>query len=150
MISNLPPVTAAKEAVFVHDYFNSFASTLFIGNELRLFSYEALFFCVVDMSLQNVSIQTDSIRVLYYCLCCIRQILLWWSYCSNVGDKYCLDYVRRLLISVLDPSTHGREQLVTKVSYWSALLDLEIVNDHLWIALHDKPSYLGTCEIYSK
>ena len=55
MASNMPPLAAEKEAVFVHDYFNSFTSTMFIGNELRLFSYEALFFCVIDMSLQNVS-----------------------------------------------------------------------------------------------
>ena len=55
MVTQLPPLAAAKEAVFVHDYFNSFTSTMFIGNELRLFAYEALFFCVIDMQLQNVS-----------------------------------------------------------------------------------------------
>ena len=56
MITQLPPLAAEKDAVFVHDYFNSWTSTMFIGNELRLFAFEALFFCTIDMSLQNVSV----------------------------------------------------------------------------------------------
>lgn len=124
MVTNLPPATAEKETVFVHDYFNSFTSTMFIGNELRLFAFEALFFCVIDTSLQNVS---DKIGLIF----------LVWNECTELyifastawaGNKYCLDNVRRFHIPTLDPATHGRKQFVSQDNDWPALLDLEIID----------------------
>ncbi|GIL75629.1 hypothetical protein Vretimale_15152 [Volvox reticuliferus] len=56
MILQLPPENAQNNPAFVHDYFSSFTTTIFIGNEVRLYVYEALFFCAIDMSLQNVAL----------------------------------------------------------------------------------------------
>ncbi|EFJ50232.1 hypothetical protein VOLCADRAFT_116951, partial [Volvox carteri f. nagariensis] len=56
MILQLPPENAQNNPAFVHDYFSSFTTTIFIGNEVRLFVYEALFFCAIDMSLRNVAL----------------------------------------------------------------------------------------------
>ena len=53
-LMRLPPVAAQTSPAFVHDYFNSFTSILFLGNEGRLFLFETIFFCAVDMDLQNV------------------------------------------------------------------------------------------------
>jgi hypothetical protein len=61
-VTMLPPEGSVKETIFVHDYYNNFTSTMFIGNELRLYAFEALLFCAVDMSLQNV---TDSALITF-------------------------------------------------------------------------------------
>ncbi len=56
MLTRLPPLAAAEDSVFVHDYFNSWTNTILIGNDLRMFTYEALFFCTVDcLAINNVS-----------------------------------------------------------------------------------------------
>ncbi len=62
MLTRLPPEAAEKETIFVHDYFDSFTNVWFIGNELRLFAFEALFFCAVDSSLNNVSMHSEDFR----------------------------------------------------------------------------------------
>ncbi|KAG2497180.1 hypothetical protein HYH03_004769 [Edaphochlamys debaryana] len=51
----LPPENAQENPVFVHDYFNSFTETIFLGIEPRLFVYEALFCCSIDMALKSFS-----------------------------------------------------------------------------------------------
>ena len=56
MAFQTPPLAAADGTVFVHDYFNHFTSTLFLGQDLRLFVYEAMFFLTIDcLAIQNVS-----------------------------------------------------------------------------------------------
>lgn len=52
----LPPEGATRHPVFMHDFHKQFSSVLFYGNESRLYIYEALFFCAVDMTLRNVPI----------------------------------------------------------------------------------------------
>jgi len=56
MLLELPPDMPLDNPApfFIHDYFNSFTRTMFIGHETRLFVYEALFFCSIDMELNNV------------------------------------------------------------------------------------------------
>lgn len=52
----LPPSATTARAIFSHDFHNSFASSVFYGNELRLYVYDALFFCAVDLAIQNVPV----------------------------------------------------------------------------------------------
>jgi hypothetical protein len=55
MLTQLPPLQAAEESVFVHDQLNSFTKTMLLGNDLKCFVYEALFFCTIDtLALNNV------------------------------------------------------------------------------------------------
>ena len=56
MLTRLPPIAANEDSVFVHDYFNSWTNTILIGNDLRMYTYEALFFCTVDcLAINNVA-----------------------------------------------------------------------------------------------
>ncbi|KAJ9523189.1 hypothetical protein QJQ45_024081 [Haematococcus lacustris] len=54
MVMQLPPEASHTSPVFVHDFFRSFATTLFLGSEVRLYVFEALFFLAVDMDLHNI------------------------------------------------------------------------------------------------
>uniref|UniRef100_A0A7S3QKR7 Meckelin n=1 Tax=Dunaliella tertiolecta TaxID=3047 RepID=A0A7S3QKR7_DUNTE len=56
LLLQLPPEASAYNTVFVHDYFRSFSETMFIGNEVRLFIFEALFFMAVDLALNNAAV----------------------------------------------------------------------------------------------
>ncbi|GLC73394.1 hypothetical protein PLESTF_001370600 [Pleodorina starrii] len=56
MVLELPPENAANNPAFMHDHFSSFTNIFFIGNEVRLYVYEALFFCAIDMGLRNVAV----------------------------------------------------------------------------------------------
>lgn len=56
MVLQLPPDAAVNNPAFVHDYFNTFTTTMFLGCEVRLYVFEAVFFCAVDMSLGNVAV----------------------------------------------------------------------------------------------
>lgn len=51
----MPPAAAATTTLLQHDFHNSFASTLFFGQELRLFVYEALLFSSLHMSMGNAA-----------------------------------------------------------------------------------------------
>lgn len=73
MLTRFPPLASDNEAVFIHDYFNSFTSTMFIGNELRLFTFEALFFCVIDSTLQNVTLTAFITYILWLFVKWIRE-----------------------------------------------------------------------------
>lgn len=56
MVTQLPPLAAATDNIFVHDYFNSWANTMLLGEDLRMYVYEALFFCTIDcLALNSVS-----------------------------------------------------------------------------------------------
>ncbi|GFR52700.1 hypothetical protein Agub_g15327 [Astrephomene gubernaculifera] len=52
----LPPDNALHNPAFVHDYWETFTNTMFLGCEVRLYVFEALFFCAVDMALRNVAV----------------------------------------------------------------------------------------------
>eukprot|EP00798_Chlamydomonas_sp_ICE-L_P007190 gene7190-298_t len=56
MLVRLPPDNASQRSIMVHDYFNMWTNTMFFGIELRLFIFEALFFCTVDMELRNIPV----------------------------------------------------------------------------------------------
>ncbi|KAF5827901.1 Meckelin [Dunaliella salina] len=56
LLLQLPPEASTYNTVFVHDYFRSFTETMFIGNEVRLFVFEALFFMAVDLALNNAAV----------------------------------------------------------------------------------------------
>lgn len=46
---------------------------MFIGNELRLYTFEALFFCVLDSTLKNVTLTAFITYVLWIVVKWIRQ-----------------------------------------------------------------------------
>eukprot|EP00878_Enallax_costatus_P039343 GHUV01044965.1.p1 GENE.GHUV01044965.1~~GHUV01044965.1.p1 ORF type:complete len:117 (+),score=26.03 GHUV01044965.1:157-507(+) len=51
----MPPESAANHTVLQHDFHHSFASTIFFGQELRLYVFEALLFSSLYMSLGNAA-----------------------------------------------------------------------------------------------
>lgn len=104
MISQLPPLAAEKDAVFVHDYFNSWTSTMFIGNELRLFAFEALLFCTVDMALRNVSKGSHAKQYKH-----IEFLVLIARIFPSTGHELCLDNICCCYVLVMGPPTHGGE-----------------------------------------
>ncbi|PNW74089.1 hypothetical protein CHLRE_13g584901v5 [Chlamydomonas reinhardtii] len=56
MVLDLPPDSALNNTAMVHDHLDAFTRTMFIGCEVRLFVFEALFFCAIDMSIKSVAI----------------------------------------------------------------------------------------------
>ncbi|KAG2452271.1 hypothetical protein HYH02_003295 [Chlamydomonas schloesseri] len=56
MVLDLPPDSALNNTAMVHDYLEAFTRTMFLGCEVRLYVYEALFFCAIDMNIQSVAI----------------------------------------------------------------------------------------------
>eukprot|EP00955_Chlamydomonas_euryale_P099974 365253-Chlamydomonas_euryale.AAC.2 len=63
MLTQLPPLQAAEESVFVHDILNRFTQTMSLGKDFKWFVYEALFFCTIDtLALNNVGGQCSIFR----------------------------------------------------------------------------------------
>ncbi|KXZ47359.1 hypothetical protein GPECTOR_36g81 [Gonium pectorale] len=56
MAIQLPPDNSVNNPSFVHDYLDSFTRTMFLGHEVRLYVYEALFFCAIDMNIRSVAV----------------------------------------------------------------------------------------------
>lgn len=51
-----PPQENIPKNKMMHDFHNTFTKTMWYGNELRLFVFEALVFCALDMELKSVPI----------------------------------------------------------------------------------------------
>lgn len=51
----MPPESAVTHTLLQHDFLHSFAGTIFIGQELRLFVFEALLFSSLYMTLANAA-----------------------------------------------------------------------------------------------
>lgn len=66
----LPPAAAASMTLLQHDFHNSFSSTLFFGQELRLYVFEALLFSSLHMSLGNAA-AAGFITLI------VQQVLVW-------------------------------------------------------------------------
>ncbi|MEW5313740.1 MAG: hypothetical protein WDW38_005281 [Sanguina aurantia] len=55
-VLQMRPVAAASHCVFVHDYHESFSSTVFLGHEVRLYVFEAIVLLAIDMSLKSITV----------------------------------------------------------------------------------------------
>lgn len=86
-IIGFPADAFAEAALFAHDYFNSFTNVLFYGNELRLFTYETVFFCTVDLSLQNPTLTALLTFIMVYG---IEWIMSGWKK-RNISTKTMVD-----------------------------------------------------------
>jgi hypothetical protein len=49
-VFKLPPEASASRTMFVHDFHNGWSSTLLMGQEARMFIWEALLFCSIYMN----------------------------------------------------------------------------------------------------
>lgn len=69
----MPPAAATTTTLLQHDFHASFASTLFFGQELRLFVYESLLFSALHMSLGSAAVAGFVTLVVQQLVLVVRQ-----------------------------------------------------------------------------
>lgn len=82
-----PPESSLQKTVLVHDHHNSFSFVLFYGQELRLFTFEMLLFCVLDTRLGSPGLAAG---VAYALVILIRFIRARWGE-VNLAAKTLVD-----------------------------------------------------------
>lgn len=86
-VFRLPPQLSSMRAVFMHDFHDSFADTIFWGHELRLAVFEALLCCAVDMAIHNIVLAA-------FTSFCVMRALAWirsWAGENNLSRKTLVD-----------------------------------------------------------
>jgi meckelin len=51
----MPPAAAANKTLLQHDFYHSFSTTIFYGQELRLYVFDAMLFSSLHMTLGNAA-----------------------------------------------------------------------------------------------